>query len=346
MDLFNIESYDYDLPDELIAQNPADPRDSSRLMVLSRKSGGICHTVFSSLGEHLREGDLLLLNDTRVIPARLPGKKIPGGGRTEALLLKALDPGLLKWKALVRPGRKTPPGTRIALGDGTEIMAGERLEEGVRIIYFPPGTDVMSLLGRLGETPLPPYITRSSAPPSSYQTVFAKNDGSAAAPTASLHFTAPMLERLRNETGVRTAWLTLHVGLGTFRPVKCADLRNHRIHEEFCVLPEETRDLVLETRSAGGRVIAAGTTAARTLESFACEDGNLDCGEKITELFVYPGYRFKVTDGLITNFHLPRSSLLMLTAAFAGYGPVMGAYREAVALGYRFFSFGDAMFIT
>ena len=209
MDLFNIESYDYDLPEELIAQNPADPRDSSRLMVLSRESGGICHTVFSSLGEHLREGDLLLLNDTRVIPARLPGKKIPGGGRTEALLLKALDPGLLKWKALVRPGRKTPPGTRIALGDGTEIMAGERLEEGVRIIYFPPGTDVMSLLGRLGETPLPPYITRSSAP-SSYQTVFAKNDGRRRRPRPAFTLLPRCWKRLRNETGVRTAWLTLH----------------------------------------------------------------------------------------------------------------------------------------
>ncbi len=346
MDLFQTDLYDYSLPEELIAQNPADPRDSSRLMVLFREGGAIEHTIFSSLGSFLREGDLLLLNDTRVIPARLKGKKLPGEGKVEILLLKALDSRFLEWEALVRPGRKIPPGTRIALADGTEILAGDRLEEGLRIVSFPGDAAVLPLLERVGETPLPPYITRSTAPSSSYQTVFAKRDGSAAAPTASLHFTASLLERLQRERGVRTAWLTLHVGLGTFRPVKSADLRGHRIHEEFCVLPRETRDLILEARAGGGRIIAAGTTAARTLESFAREDGSLDWGEKTTGLFIYPGYRFKIIDGLITNFHLPKSSLLMLTAAFAGYDSIMKAYGEAIARRYRFFSFGDAMFIT
>ncbi|NLK19183.1 MAG: tRNA preQ1(34) S-adenosylmethionine ribosyltransferase-isomerase QueA [Synergistaceae bacterium] len=346
LNLFETDLYDYSLPEELIAQNPADPRDSSRLLVLSRQGGGITHSVFSSLGEFLKEGDLLVLNDTRVIPARLFGRKVPGGGRAEILLLKALDSGFSKWEALVRPGRKIPPGTRISLEDGTEVLAGRRLDEGVRVVSFPAGIDVLPLLERIGETPLPPYITRSSAPGSSYQTVFAKNDGSSAAPTASLHFTESLLERLQTERGVRTARLTLHVGLGTFRPVKCADLRAHRIHEEFCALPENTRDIIVKTKAAGGRVIAAGTTSARTLESFAREDGALDWGEKTTGLYIYPGYKFKVIDGLITNFHLPKSSLLMMTAAFAGYGPLMAAYKEAIAMKYRFFSFGDAMFVT
>ena len=345
MDRFELASYDYLLPQELIAQNPANPRDSSRLMVLSMERKEILHSTFSSLGLFLEEGDLLVLNDTRVIPARLFGTKTRGGGRVEVLLLRALDARFLRWEALVRPGRRIPPGTGIDLADGTNITIGDRRDEGVRIVAFPEGTEVLPLLERIGETPLPPYITASSAPRSSYQTVFAKKNGSAAAPTASLHFTPGLLEMLQRERGINLGWLTLHVGLGTFRPVKSGDIREHKIHEEYCSLPDETRELILETKRRGRKVIAAGTTVARTLESLAAEDGSLSWGERMTRLFIYPGYRFKIIDGLITNFHLPKSSLLMLVAAFAGYEFTMRAYEEAVSRRYRFFSFGDAMFI-
>ncbi|HCL79878.1 MAG TPA: tRNA preQ1(34) S-adenosylmethionine ribosyltransferase-isomerase QueA [Synergistaceae bacterium] len=340
--LFDLEAYDYDLPEERIAQNPADPRDSSRLMVLDRRSGAVQHAVFSDLGAFLAPGDLLVLNDTRVIPARLRGVK-RSGGRAEILLLKRTGGSWLEWEALLRPSGKIPPGTEVLLPDGTPLRAGERLGDGVRIVRFPAGTDVPTLLASVGETPLPPYITRSTAPSSSYQTVFARRDGSSAAPTASLHFTEELLGRL-TEKGLRIGWVTLHVGLGTFRPVKTGDIRAHHMHEEHCVLPGETRDLVADTKGRGGRVIAAGTTVARTLESFAAT-GALEAGERDTGLFIYPGYRYRVVDGLITNFHLPKSSLLMLVAAFAGYENIMEAYREAVASQYRFFSFGDAMFI-
>ena len=345
MDLFDLAAYDYLLPEELIAQNPAEPRDSSRLMVLSRDRGEVLHGTFGSLGDFLDEGDLLVLNDTRVIPARLFGSKTRGGGRVEILLLRALDAAFLEWEALVKPGRKNPPGTRISLADGTEVIIGARCEEGVRNVAFPEGTAVLPLLERIGETPLPPYITSSSAPRSSYQTVFARRDGSAAAPTASLHFTPRLLGKLQRERGVRLGWLTLHVGLGTFRPVKCGDIREHKIHEEYCVLPAETAELILETKRKGRKVVAAGTTVARTLESMSADDGSPESGERMTRLFIYPGYRFKIIDGLITNFHLPKSSLLMLVAAFAGYEFTMRAYGEAVSRRYRFFSFGDAMFI-
>ncbi len=344
-DLFKISSYDYELPGDLIAQNPADPRDSSRLMVLDRQDGRIGHSVFSRLGDFLIPGDLLVLNDTKVIPARLHGTKKPGGAKIELLLLKGLDSRWSEWEALVRPGKKVSPGTEILLSDGTEIRVGERIGEGLRTICFPEGTDVLPLLERIGETPLPPYITRSTAPRSSYQTVFAMKDGSAAAPTASLHFTEALLESLRKEKGIRTAWLTLHVGLGTFRPVKCTDIREHNIHEEYCVLPAESKEIIRETKRSGRKVIAAGTTVARTLESLADDEGVLESGSRNTRLFIYPGYRYKIIDGLITNFHLPKSSLLMLVAAFAGYDLTMKAYSEAVAGKYRFFSFGDAMFI-
>ncbi len=303
MDLFDLASYDYFLPEELIAQNPAAPRDSSRLMVLFREREEILHSTFGSLGDFLDEGDLLVLNDTRVIPARLFGSKKNGGGRVEILLLKALDASFLQWEALVKPGRKNPPGTGIFLADGTEILVGARGGEGVRNVAFPAGTEVLPLLERIGETPLPPYITSSSAPRSSYQTVFARTDGSAAAPTASLHFTPGLLGELQRERGVRLGWLR------------------------------------------GRKVIAAGTTVARTLESMSADDGSPESGERMTRLFIYPGYRFKIIDGLITNFHLPKSSLLMLVAAFAGYEFTMRAYGEAVSRRYRFFSFGDAMFI-
>lgn len=347
VDLFDIESYNYDLPEELIAQNPVTPRDSSRMLVLDRRSGEMMHRRFSDLRELLTPSDLLVLNDTKVIPARLRGTKLPGGGNAELLLLKSLDPEWREWEALVKPGRRLRSGTGIRLSDGTVVTVGERLErgDGVRTVSFPERTAVLALLEEIGETPLPPYITRSTAPRSAYQTVFAARDGSAAAPTASLHFTEELLEELRNTLGISIAWVTLHVGLGTFRPVQCEDIRRHSIHEEFCVLPLETKLLVEETKRRGGRVVAAGTTVARTLESMAADDGELRCGEMNTRLFIFPGYEYKVIDALVTNFHLPKSSLLMLVSAFAGYEPVMRAYAAAVSMKYRFFSFGDAMFI-
>lgn len=345
MSHFNLDDYDYPLPEELIAQNPVQPRDASRLMVLNRRDGSITHDVFGSLGDYLDEGDLLVLNDTKVIPARLRGARREGGGKTEVLLLRPLDADFHTWEALVRPGRKNPPQTVVILVDGSELTIGQRLEGGICSVSFPAGTEVPPLLDRVGETPLPPYITSSTAPSSAYQTIFARHAGSAAAPTASLHFTSGLLEKLRDDRGVRTGWLTLHVGLGTFRPVKSFDIRDHEIHNEYCFLPEETRDLIARTKDRGKKVIAAGTTVARTLESMAAEDGALRWGEKRTSLFIYPGYKFKVIDGLITNFHLQKSSLIMLVAAFAGYDFTMRAYREAIAERYRFFSFGDGMFI-
>lgn len=341
---FNLNDYDYPLPEELIAQNPVQPRDASRLMVVNRKDGKISHDVFSSIGNYMDEGDLLVLNDTKVIPARLRGAR-KGGGRTEVLLLRPLDGDFHTWEALVKPGRKNPPQTKVVLRGGTELTVGERVGMGICTVSFPLGVKVPALLDRIGETPLPPYITSSTAPPSAYQTVFARNAGSAAAPTASLHFTSELLEKLRGEKGVKTGPLTLHVGLGTFRPVKCADIRDHVIHEEYCFLPEATRDLIADAKNRGKKIIAAGTTVARTLESLAAEDKSLLWGQKRTSLFIYPGYEFKVIDGLITNFHLQKSSLIMLVAAFAGYDLTMRAYREAVAQRYRFFSFGDGMFI-
>lgn len=343
--LFDIRSYDYELPENLIAQNPATPRDSSRLMVLDKETGRILHSTFSCLAKFFSPGDLLVLNNTRVIPARLYGSKIPGGGKVEILLLKGVDSRLIEWEALVKPGRKIIPGTQITLADETVVVAGERLKDGMRKIRFPEGTEVIPLLKKIGNTPLPPYITHSTAPRSSYQTVFASKDGSAAAPTASLHFTDTLLSELQNSKGITIAWLTLHVGLGTFRPVKCADIRDYSIHEEYCSLPLETKSLIEEAKRKGRKVVAAGTTVARTLESLVQEDGALEYGERNTKLFIYPGYRFKIIDGLITNFHLPKSSLLMLVAAFAGYDFTIKAYKEAISEKYRFFSFGDAMFI-
>jgi S-adenosylmethionine:tRNA ribosyltransferase-isomerase len=344
-DLFDIASYDYDLPEELIAQNPVVPRDSSRLLLLDRHTGAMRHALFSEIVNFLDSSDLLVLNDTKVIPARLRGRKLPGGGKAEILLLKPLNSGWNEWEALVKPGRRLRDGTGIQLSDGTVVTVGERLEEGVRRIFFPAEKEVLPLLGEIGETPLPPYITRSTAPASSYQTVFAAKDGSAAAPTASLHFTEELLRDLRETTGVSIGWLTLHVGLGTFRPVQSSDIRAHSIHEEYCFLPLETKRLVEETKRRGGRVIAAGTTVARTLESMATGEEEMLWGEMNTRLFIFPGYRYRVIDGLITNFHLPKSSLLMLVSAFAGYDATMRAYETAVAMKYRFFSFGDAMFI-
>ena len=344
-DLFSTAAYDYCLPEEKIAQDPAVPRDSSRLLVLPRHSGRTISTRFRQIGEYLSPGDLLVLNDTRVIPARLFARLKSTGRDVEVLLLRSLDPKWSEWEALLRPGRKVRSGAELLLSDGTILTAGEHREEGVRSVTFSPGTEVLPLLERIGSTPLPPYITRSTAPASAYQTVFAREDGSAAAPTASLHFTENLLENLQRERGVTVAWLTLHVGLGTFRPVKAEDIRNHHIHEEYCSLPLRTKELAGKTKKQGGRIIAAGTTVARTLESMAGEDGTLETGSRSTRLFIYPGYRYKIIDGLITNFHLPKSSLLMLVAAFAGYERTMKAYQEALVQDYRFFSFGDAMLI-
>ncbi len=343
-DLFDLQTYDYALPEDRIAQNPVHPRDSSRLLVMNRKNGSIRHSVFSHLGDFLLPGDLLVLNDTKVIPARLRGVKKEGGGRVEILLLKRTEDNWNCWEALLRPGARLRPGAEILLRDGTSLTVGDRLPDGVRAVSFQPGVHVPDVLETVGETPLPPYITRSTAPRSSYQTVFARREGSSAAPTASLHFTEELLDSLR-ALGISIGWVTLHVGLGTFRPVKTSDIREHHIHEEYCALPPETRDRIAETRSRGGRVLAAGTTVARTLESFASERGVVEAGQRSTELFIYPGYEYRIVDGLITNFHLPKSSLLMLVAAFAGYDHTMKAYREALASGYRFFSFGDAMAI-
>ncbi len=344
VDLLQTESYDYELPEKLIAQNPANPRDSSRLLVMRRNTGGVRHCFFRQLTEIIRPSDLLVLNDTRVLPARLHGTKSPGTASIEILLLRPQDPAFLQWEALVRPARRMHPGMHVILQDGTSLTVLDEMDEGIRILGFPERTDVLPLLDRIGDIPLPPYITRSSASRDAYQTVFAKNFGSCAAPTASLHFTESLLDSLR-ALGVRTAWITLHVGLGTFRPVSVTDIRHHHMHSEWCSLPDAAVAEVLACKKRGGRVIAAGTTVARTLESFARDDGSLAAGRRDTSLFIFPGYRFRVIDGLITNFHLPKSTLLMLVCAFGGYESVMHAYREAVSMRYRFFSFGDAMML-
>lgn len=345
VDLASVSAYQYDLPEELIAQDPVEPRDSSRLLVLERGRGVAAHRTFRDLEEYLREGDLLVLNDTRVRPARLRARKT-SSGRVEILVLRPLDPASNLWTALVRPGRRVPPGTPLLLEDGTEVRVEERLEDGLRALRLPQETDATRLFRRLGEVPLPPYITRSVAPAERYQTVYSRPDreGSAAAPTAGLHFTAPLLKRLEAR-GIGQAFVTLDVGLGTFRPVQTERAEDHVMHLERCSLGEETAEAIRQTRRRGGRVVAVGTTVVRTLETFANEEGQVLPGERDTRLYIRPGYRFRVVDGLISNFHLPRSTLLMLVAAFGGYEPVLEAYREAVQLRYRFFSFGDAMIL-
>lgn len=342
--LFDVDAYDYDLPEGLIAQNPAEPRDSSRLLVLDRSGSSLQHSTFACLDELLKPGDLLVLNNTRVIQARLRGIKVSGGARVEVLLLKPLSEDWRCWEALVRPGRKLQPGQDVLLPGGETLKVGERLDEGVRKISFNGSENVRSLLSQHGEMPLPPYITKTDAPPERYQTVYATEEGSAAAPTAGLHFTEALFERLHKK-GIRKAWVTLHVGLGTFRPVKVSDIRQHPMHEELCFVPPETVSAISETRRRGGRVVAVGTTVVRTLESLAAEKGVPRSGYENTRLFIYPGYTFRVVDVMLTNFHLPKSTLLMLVSAFAGYEQTMQAYRTAVGKEYRFFSFGDAMLI-
>ncbi|MDO5336066.1 MAG: tRNA preQ1(34) S-adenosylmethionine ribosyltransferase-isomerase QueA [Eubacteriales bacterium] len=333
----------YDLPKELIAQDPLKDRSSSRLLHLNPATGEIEHTVFTHILDYLNPGDCLVINDTKVIPARLYGHKEDTGAVIELLLLKRREKDI--WETLVKPGKKARPGAKIIFGDG--ILKGEILDivdEGNRLIQFSYEGIFEEILDKLGEMPLPPYITHKLQDKNRYQTVYAKNEGSAAAPTAGLHFTRELLEKVQ-EKGVKIAHVTLHVGLGTFRPVKVDDVEKHHMHSEFYVVEEEQARLINDTKKAGGRIISVGTTSCRTLESAAGEDGVLRAGSGWTDIFIYPGYHFKMIDGLITNFHLPESTLLMLVSALAGKEKIMKAYEEAVKERYRFFSFGDAMFI-
>ena len=334
----------YDLPQELIAQTPIEKRDTSRLMTLDRATGAVGHHHFYDLPDFLRPGDCLILNNSRVLPARLVGQRLPGGGICEVLLLN--DRGENIWECLVRPGRKLRKGTKLSFGNGeltAEIV--EQLEEGGRLIRFDYEGIFLEVLEHLGRMPLPPYIKEELQDQERYQTVYSKVLGSAAAPTAGLHFTPELLDIIQRK-GVRIGYVTLHVGLGTFRPVKEDAIEDHPMHSEYCTIPQETADLINETRASGGRCICVGTTSCRTLESWAADDGHMEARSGWTDIYIYPGYKFKVMDGLVTNFHLPESTLIMLVSAFAGREHVLSAYAEAVRERYRFFSFGDAMFIS
>ena len=340
----NIKEFYYDLPEELIAQDPLEDRSSSRLLTLDKNSGAFSHHVFREIVDFLNPGDCLVINNTKVIPARLMGEKVGTGAGIEVLLLKRKENDV--WETLVKPGKKARVGAKISFGDG--LLVGEVVdvvEEGNRLIKFSYEGIFEEILDRLGQMPLPPYITHHLEDKNRYQTVYAKYDGSAAAPTAGLHFTPELLERIK-EKGVRIAEVTLHVGLGTFRPVKVENILDHHMHSEFYMVEKEQAAIINESKKNGGRVICVGTTSCRTLESATGEDGILRAGSGWTEIFIYPGYKFKILDALITNFHLPESTLLMLVSALAGRDHVMAAYEEAVKERYRFFSFGDAMFIS
>ena len=334
----------YDLPQELIAQTPLDKRDSSRLMTLDRMTGETAHHHFYELPEFLNPGDCLILNDSRVLPARLLGQRLPGGGACEVLLL--IDRGEKTWECLVRPGRKMRTGAKLSFGNGelTAEVVGE-VEGGNRLVRFDYEGIFLEVLEHLGKMPLPPYIKEELQDQERYQTVYSKVLGSAAAPTAGLHFTPELLEKIAAK-GVGIGYVTLHVGLGTFRPVKEEEITDHEMHSEYCVISQETADLINRTKANGGRCICVGTTSCRTLESWAAEDGHMEPKAGWTNIYIYPGYKFKVMDGLVTNFHLPESTLIMLVSAFAVREHVLAAYREAVEEKYRFFSFGDAMFIS
>ncbi len=363
----NTKDFYFELPEELIAQTPLSNRSDSRLLCLNRSTGAITHDFFYHIGSYLRPGDCLVLNDTRVMPARLYGRREDSGTPIEILLLKRLgkkdcpagrsqedfsaehsrediSAGDFQkdcWETLVRPGRRVRPGHRLVFGEG-ELTADvlSIAEEGTRILRFSYEGIFEEILDRLGQMPLPPYIHETLTDPSGYQTVYAKEEGSAAAPTAGLHFTEKLLDELR-ESGIRTAFITLHVGLGTFRPVKEEKIEDHKMHSEYYQVGAEASALINRTREEGGRIIAVGTTSCRTLESAALADGTVPAKSGWTDIFIYPGYRFKVLDGLITNFHLPESTLIMLVSAFAGRENVLRAYREAIAEKYRFYSFGD-----
>ena len=333
----------YDLPEELIAQTPLERRDASRLLTLHKETGAREHLHFYDLPKLLRPGDCLVLNDSRVLPARLLGRREPGGGACEVLLL--IDRGEKTWECIVRPGKKLRTGAKLSFGDGMlTAEVTEVLESGNRLVRFEYDGIFLEVLERLGKMPLPPYIKAELQDPERYQTVYSRESGSAAAPTAGLHFTKELLEQIE-AMGVKLCYVTLHVGLGTFRPVKEEDITGHEMHSEFCMISRETAETINETKRTGGRVICVGTTSCRTLESWAAEDGTLQESAGWTDIYIYPGYRFKVLDGLITNFHLPESTLIMLVSALAGREHVLEAYREAVDMKYRFFSFGDAMFI-
>mgnify|MGYP002623255815 FL=1 len=339
-----VSEFNYELPEELIAQDPLEKRSNSRLMVLDKKTGEIIHRHFYDIKEYLRPGDCLVINNTRVIPARLYGARVGTGGKVEILLLKRISDN--RWECLVKPGKKARPGMEISFGDG--LLMGtivDIVDEGNRIIEFSYDGIFEEILDRLGEMPLPPYITHKLKDRDRYQTVYAKFDGSAAAPTAGLHFTPELLQEIR-DMGVRIAEVTLHVGLGTFRPVKGDEVLDHHMHSEFYQLTQEACDIINDTKANGGRVISVGTTSTRTLESAAEPGRPLVPKSGWTQIFIYPGYEFKVIDGLITNFHLPQSTLIMLVSALAGRERVLNAYEAAVQEKYRFFSFGDAMFIT
>lgn len=337
------QDFYYELPEELIAQDPLEDRSSSRLLVLDRQSGAVSHHVFTEVADYLKAGDCLVINDTKVIPARLIGSKVGTNAKIEILLLKRKENHI--WETLVKPGKKAKPGTKISFGDGTlvgEIL--EVVEEGNRLVKFSYEGVFEEILDQLGQMPLPPYITHQLQERERYNTVYAAHEGSAAAPTAGLHFTPELLREIE-EKGVDIAKVTLHVGLGTFRPVKVEEITDHHMHSEFYQINEEAAKKINRAKEGNGRIICVGTTSCRTIESAADESGHIEAGSGWTEIFIYPGYRFKALDGLITNFHLPESTLIMLVSALAGREHVMKAYEEAVEERYRFFSFGDAMLV-
>ena len=339
----NVTDFNFELPPELIAQDPLEDRAASRLLVLDKKTGEMEHRHFRDILQDLKKGDCLVINDTKVIPARLMGHKIGTDAGIEVLLLKRKSDNV--WETLVKPGKKMKVGAEVSFGDG--LLKGKVIDvvdEGNRLIQFEYDGIFEEILDKLGQMPLPPYITHQLKDKNRYQTVYAKNEGSAAAPTAGLHFTKELLQEIE-EMGVKIAHVTLHVGLGTFRPVKVDDVEKHHMHSEFYIVEEDQAKLINDTKKNGGRVISVGTTSCRTLESAAGEDGIVKAGSGWTEIFIYPGYKFKAIDGLITNFHLPESTLLMLVSALAGKEHIMAAYEEAVKERYRFFSFGDAMMI-
>lgn len=341
--MMKLSDFNYILPEDLIAQDPLEKRDNSRLMVLHRETGELEHRHFYDITDYLKPGDCLVVNNTKVIPARLMGVKEETGASIEVLLLKRKEEKV--WETLVKPGKKARVGARISFGDG--LLTGEVVdvvEEGNRLIRFEYEGIFEEILDKLGQMPLPPYITHQLQDKNRYQTVYAKYDGSAAAPTAGLHFTEDLLEQIQTK-GIRIARVTLHVGLGTFRPVKEENVLEHHMHSEFYMVDKEAADIINKTRAAGGRVIAVGTTSTRTLETVAEADGNIPVKSGWTDIFIYPGYQFKAVDCLITNFHLPESTLIMLVSALADRNTILSAYEEAVRERYRFFSFGDAMLI-
>lgn len=345
LDLNDLKKSDfyYSLPEELIAQTPIEPRNHSRLMVLDRKTGSVSHDHFYNLCDHLKKGDTLILNDSRVLPARIYGERPENGSFIEFLLLEQREQNV--WEILCRPGKKAKIGSKFVFGGGkltAEIL--DVLEDGNRIAKFYCEGSLFAVLDEIGQMPLPPYITKKLEDKERYQTVYSRETGSAAAPTAGLHFTLEQLDDLKSR-GINIGYVTLHVGLGTFRPVKEENVQDHKMHSEFYVLPPETADLINRTKQSGGRVISVGTTSCRTLESVYKKCGKITADEGSTDIFIYPGYKFGAIDGLITNFHLPESTLIMLVSAFAGYENTMNAYKTAVEEKYRFFSFGDAMMI-